>query len=147
MADSCIVCLGDLTTIKTLIHNNSFNTHLHYNDSATIKLEDSSLLHQETPKQDPTVTNIVRTRRLSKSSAHPAPSLGSHLPSIGEETQVIAHLLPCGHDLHNECLKPWVERANSCPICRTSFNVVELKRSVNGESSHINQLHISLQIT
>ena len=49
------------------------------------------------------------------------------------ETELIAHLLPCGHDLHNECLKPWVERANSCPICRQSFNQVELCVKVGGE--------------
>ncbi|KAI9675326.1 MAG: hypothetical protein M1817_001229 [Caeruleum heppii] len=46
--------------------------------------------------------------------------------------ELIAHLLPCGHDLHDECLKPWVERANSCPICRQSFNLVELKASIGG---------------
>ncbi|KAJ5956248.1 hypothetical protein N7501_010527 [Penicillium viridicatum] len=44
----------------------------------------------------------------------------------------IAQLLPCGHVLHNNCLKPWVERANSCPICRRSFNMVELSDNVGG---------------
>jgi hypothetical protein len=44
----------------------------------------------------------------------------------------IAHLLPCGHDLHDDCLKPWVERANSCPICRQRFNVVELMEKLGG---------------
>lgn len=44
----------------------------------------------------------------------------------------IAHLLPCGHTLHNNCLKPWVERANSCPICRRNFNVVELSDKPGG---------------
>ena len=50
----------------------------------------------------------------------------------GLEIELIAHLLPCGHDLHDECLKPWVERANSCPICRQSFNRVELSKSIGG---------------
>ena len=54
------------------------------------------------------------------------------IPDDGEQ-EMIAHLLPCGHDLHNECLKPWVERANSCPICRQSFNQVELIVKIGGK--------------
>lgn len=49
-----------------------------------------------------------------------------------EDAGQIAQLLPCGHILHNNCLKPWVERANSCPICRRSFNVVELTERLGG---------------
>ncbi|KAJ6051440.1 uncharacterized protein N7446_006072 [Penicillium canescens] len=49
-----------------------------------------------------------------------------------EDSSQIAQLLPCGHILHNNCLKPWVERANSCPICRRSFNMVELSDRVGG---------------
>ena len=50
------------------------------------------------------------------------------------DSDTIAHLLPCGHNLHDECLKPWVERANSCPICRQNFNQVELSNKLGGES-------------
>lgn len=52
--------------------------------------------------------------------------------SIEADDETIAHLLPCRHDLHNSCLKPWVERANSCPICRATFSMVELSRTVGG---------------
>ncbi|KAL4988357.1 ribosomal L37ae protein family-domain-containing protein [Aspergillus falconensis] len=52
--------------------------------------------------------------------------------SDGNEDSFIAQLLPCGHILHNNCLKPWVERANSCPICRRTFNEVELSDRVGG---------------
>lgn len=47
------------------------------------------------------------------------------------DDEIIAHLLPCGHNLHDSCLRPWVERANSCPICRQSFNEVELRTHVD----------------
>lgn len=50
--------------------------------------------------------------------------------SIDDDDEIVAHLLPCGHDLHNACLKPWVERANSCPICRAKFNSVELRKAI-----------------
>ncbi|KAJ6164809.1 PHD and RING finger domain protein [Penicillium chermesinum] len=49
-----------------------------------------------------------------------------------EDQGQIAQLLPCGHILHDNCLKPWVERANSCPICRRSFNMVELSDRPGG---------------
>lgn len=55
--------------------------------------------------------------------------------SDDHDPEMIAHLLPCGHNLHDECLKPWVERANSCPICRQNFNKVELSKKVGGEFS------------
>lgn len=64
--------------------------------------------------------------RLPCSTSNPPPY------SDQSEIEMIAHLLPCGHNLHNECLKPWVERANSCPICRQSFNLVELSVKIGG---------------
>lgn len=71
------------------------------------------------------------TRLVPTNSPPPTGSIN------GSDLDLIAHLLPCGHDLHNECLKPWVERANSCPICRQNFNQVELVPFVGGEFSSI----------
>jgi hypothetical protein len=62
-------------------------------------------------------------------------------PGADDTVELIAHLLPCGHNLHNECLKPWVERANSCPICRQNFNLVELSDAVGGKH------HLSIPIS
>lgn len=63
------------------------------------------------------------------------------------EDKLIAHLLPCNHNLHNECLKPWVERANSCPICRQSFNMVELCQHLDGQSILTSSTRLILTIT
>ncbi|KAH0536999.1 hypothetical protein FGG08_006171 [Glutinoglossum americanum] len=38
-----------------------------------------------------------------------------------DKAELIAHLIPCGHNLHDECLKPWVERANRLTI--SSYSV------------------------
>ncbi|EPS32893.1 hypothetical protein PDE_07854 [Penicillium oxalicum 114-2] len=60
------------------------------------------------------------------------PAAKAPVPDDDESSGEIAQLLPCGHILHNVCLKPWVERANSCPICRRNFNMVELKARPGG---------------
>lgn len=97
MADTCIVCLGDLAGA-------------------------------EPPAPGP--SDVDTKVELPVRSSNPK---SAKLPSpLPDNEEIIAHLLPCGHDLHHECLKPWVERANSCPICRQNFNEVELKNSVYG---------------
>ena len=71
----------------------------------------------------------------SECADHGAPpvTLKSPLQHHNTDPEMIAHLLPCGHDLHNDCLKPWVERANSCPICRQAFNQVDLSAKIGGK--------------
>ena len=97
MSDTCIVCLGDL------------------GESASDPL---AVAAEPVPSPDLGVHDGSNDTTLTKADA-----AGD---GRDEDAGQIAQLLPCGHILHNNCLKPWVERANSCPICRRSFNVVQL---------------------
>lgn len=104
MAETCIVCLGDLVP------------------------------HDEGPTatESSLATDLID---VGADVEHQVLSQGKKATvSSQKEDELVAHLLPCGHNLHNDCLKPWVERANSCPICRASFNMVELSVRVGGMS-------------
>jgi hypothetical protein len=105
MSDTCIVCLGDLST-----------------GIDGIAAQSSTLA--KSPRQ--------ADHNASVNASATSPVLDTVTNGIASET--IAHILPCGHDLHNDCLTPWVERANSCPICRATFHEVELMDRVGGES-------------
>src|SRR5579871_1958827 len=48
-----------------------------------------------------------------------------------DKHELIAHL-PCRHVSHDECVKLWFERENTCPNCRAIVNVVRISTTVNG---------------
>jgi hypothetical protein len=54
-------------------------------------------------------------------------------PSNSDNQQAIALIKPCNHVLHDECLREWSQKANSCPICRQQFNLVEVLDKVGGK--------------
>ena len=57
-------------------------------------------------------------------------------PSNVDNGQPVAKIKTCGHVLHDQCLQEWTQKANSCPICRQAFHLVEVYDKVGGKSSH-----------
>ncbi|TVY56684.1 PHD and RING finger domain-containing protein [Lachnellula suecica] len=53
-------------------------------------------------------------------------------PGKVDNEQLVALIKPCGHVLHDECLREWSQKANSCPICRQTFNLVDVLDKVGG---------------
>lgn len=55
-------------------------------------------------------------------------------PDNADTQQFIAIIQACGHILHDVCLKEWSQKANSCPICRQQFNLVEVHETTTSKS-------------
>ncbi|KAK8040888.1 hypothetical protein PG994_013895 [Apiospora phragmitis] len=53
---------------------------------------------------------------------------------VADEDSKIAEIEICGHVLHDVCLRQWTGKANSCPICRQTFNSVVVYDRVGGKS-------------
>lgn len=66
-------------------------------------------------------------------AAPPTSSLLTTHPGKTDTQLAIALIKPCGHVLHDECLREWSQKANSCPICRQVFNLVEVLDRVGGK--------------
>jgi hypothetical protein len=116
MEETCIVCLGDLATGEPQSRRSSLvDPHREGGPDAVClagldhHVANSNTKHIHCKCEDVTHTTL-------------------------DPSEAIAHLLPCGHELHNACLRPWVERCSSCPICRSNINMVELKAVINGEA-------------
>ena len=124
MSDTCIVCLGDLSIGIDGVAEQSTST------GAVAKSPTADREVEEAAAAD---TSAVIKNEPDTKVSEPECDIVIKVEHIPGE--LIAHLQPCGHDLHNECLKPWVERANSCPICRASFHLVELLQYVGGKQT------------
>jgi hypothetical protein len=104
MAETCIVCLGEFDSVTR-------------SPSADIALNDSD--------------SPVDLGHLTARPKQPLEVKTASGKSSAFDNELIARL-PCGHYMHDDCIRPWVERANSCPTCRATFEVVELIEKIGG---------------
>lgn len=123
MADQCIVCLENLDSAIPL-------QQLQGDDGSgglpgAAASADLLPLAAASPNASSTATNetTATTKGLDASSE-------SNL----DNDDNIAVIQVCGHILHDSCLKAWTGKANSCPICRQAFHLVEVYDKIGGES-------------
>lgn len=91
-------------------------------DQCIICLDDLQIVLIDPPAAPPDAVAEVSSTGLERQRLH---------ARLDGDAQ-IAEINPCGHILHDECLREWSQKANSCPICRAAFNVVQVWDKVGG---------------
>lgn len=102
MADQCIVCLENLDVALPL-------------DNSAVQPATFPVPGSES------ATPTVQTQ----------PKSTADNTTIDDDSK-IAEIHICGHILHDSCLRDWTAKANSCPICRQTFNFVNVYDKVGG---------------
>lgn len=143
MADQCIVCLENLDSAIPLPQLQGPN------GSDTLPTAAGAV----TPGPAPTTPNNVNSLPLAAAAASAAAAAAALSPTNSptattnittkeqtvpedfhlENDDNVAVIQVCGHVLHDSCLKAWTGKANSCPICRQAFHVVEVYDKIGGE--------------
>ncbi|KAL8387965.1 hypothetical protein RB595_009546 [Gaeumannomyces hyphopodioides] len=116
MAEQCIVCLENLDTALSPTEDATSG------DAAVGQSGGERSLIVGEPSSN---RNGGSSTTAASTVLDPTP--GSHHPN-GD----VAVINACGHCLHNSCLQAWAAKANSCPICRHSFHLVDVYDSVGG---------------
>lgn len=97
-------------------------------DQCIVCLNDLEVSSESPPLLDQPVLSSDETAELTEVDPV-APARGN--ATVGEDR--IACLIPCTHTFHDACLRLWVERCNSCPICRQTFSTVNIVSKVGGK--------------
>lgn len=128
MADQCIVCLDNLDA------QSPPPSQLHISEDAEELLQS-------------TITSSEPAPAVAVAVADAPPQLSSKSPLVDvtavvnhdEEDQdsKIAVIEVCGHALHDACLREWIGKANSCPICRQAFHLVHVYDKIGGKFKYI----------
>ncbi|KAL2137176.1 hypothetical protein VTI74DRAFT_7723 [Chaetomium olivicolor] len=106
MADQCIVCLEPLD-VETAPQTHSEQQLLN-------NLRDQ---HERLAIENPDALASINKAKESKHA----------------NNDHVAQIQVCGHMLHDACLGEWTEKANSCPICRQTFNLVTVYEKIGGK--------------
>ena len=82
--------------------------------------------------------NDSKFPKIASESTKVAPTAFGNDSGTEHNGLVIAVIQTCNHILHDSCLRDWTLKANSCPICRRAFHLVEVHDRVGGKSHNFN---------
>jgi len=137
MADQCIVCLESLDVHPLVVpplQESDLDVHVPHDTAgapaaaaASTSASDSTLPVSVAPAPTtPTKTTHAEYDGVISTSTPDG--------FVVNEDSRIAEIEVCGHVLHDVCLRQWTGKANSCPICRQTFNSVIVYDRVGGQS-------------
>ncbi|KAK1828462.1 hypothetical protein QBC39DRAFT_152533 [Podospora conica] len=143
MADQCIVCLENLDVESSVaaaaaaalvagapLDDLGQQEHL---DTAEVEKNSSDRpvpLQSQKPAADAAAPSIEPTTLIITDAVVAGLTSPHH---HHENHDHVAKIDVCGHVLHDNCLREWSEKANSCPICRQTFNLVHVYDKVGGK--------------
>lgn len=135
MADQCIVCLENLDSAIPLqqlpLQQQQQQQQQGEDGSSDLKPFSLAAAASASPTASSTTTNETTT--TTTTTATTVKDLIANGDSNLENDDNIAVIQVCGHILHDSCLKAWSGKANSCPICRQAFHLVEVYDKIGGE--------------
>jgi len=109
-------------------------------DGALLEAINRSISEAQSQQAPPAAVKVVENlprRKWNKSDEEASDECAICLSKYddGDELSV----LPCTHQLHTECLAPWLKQTNSCPLCRhqlgTDSSEYEASRRQHSDSN------------
>ena len=126
MADQCIVCLEslDLQPLAVLDHSS-------VSAGVAVAASDATAANGSTAAGTALPATAAPAKEIAAGSATAAAAATT--PNAASDDNSIAEIQICGHVLHDACLREWTGKANSCPICRQTFHLVNVWDRVGGK--------------
>lgn len=141
MADQCIVCLENLDSAVPLPQLQRQLEDDHGGGPAAGGGAAPPPIAKSTTTSDVSLADLPvaaagATLTLSANGKDKTPEIPDSTTKKDEDDandNNIAIIQVCGHILHDSCLKAWTVKANSCPICRQTFHLVQVYDQIGGK--------------
>lgn len=135
MADQCIVCLENLDSAIPLQQLQGGDDGGPSGGGLSVAAPATATPASADPQPLPlAAASPTASSTTTNDTSTTAKDCNFGSDSTSDSNENVAVIQVCGHILHDSCLKAWSGKANSCPICRQAFHLVEVYDKIGGES-------------